>query len=304
MMMKILVGYDGSKYADAAIDDLVNAGLPAQGTALAVSVAEVWLPPADSGAEDENQETNPYVVELARHYEELGQEALAEAEAAAKHAQERIRSILPGWDARFTATYGSPAWEILNAADEFQPDLIVVGSQGRTGLSRFVLGSISQKVLSTARCSVRVARGQIEVDPSPERIVVGFDGTEGSIAAANAVAKRNWSQGSDVRLIAAGDHADSAAVGREWIERAAHDPLKSIQAAGFTAEFVIAPGNPKRILVEEAEKWDADCIFVGATSAVGRLERYLIGSTSAAIASRAHCSVEVVRRPREASSQQ
>lgn len=298
--MKILVGYDGSKYADAAIDDLVNAGLPKQGTALAVSVAEVWMPPTDSPAEDENGGTNPYVAELARHYEEVGRREVAEAEASAKHAQERIHSILPGWDVRFAATYGSPAWEILSAADDFQADLIVVGSQGRTGLSRFVLGSISQKVLSTAHCSVRVARGHIEVDPSPERIVIGFDGTEGSIAAADAVARRNWSQGSEVRLIAAGVHEEGSPVGREWIERAAHGPLKSIQAAGYAAELVISSGNPKRILVEEAEKWDADCIFVGATSAVGRLERYLIGSTSSAIASRAHCSVEVVRRPREA----
>ena len=44
----------------------------------------------------------------------------------------------------------------------------------------------------------------------------------------------------------------------------------------------------------EAEKWGADCIFVGARGLNG-LERLLLGSVSTAVASYAHCSVEVVR---------
>lgn len=295
-MMKILVGYDGSKYADAAIDDLVNSGLPKQGSALAVSIAEVWLPPADAAAaEGENGHTNPYIEELVKHYREIGANAVAQAEEYAKHARDRIRSILPEWEASLMATYGSPAWEILNAADDFDPDLIVVGSQGRTVLSKFVLGSISQKVLNSARCSVRVARGRIEVDSSPERVVVGFDGSEGALSAADAVARRNWSPGSEVRLVAVGEPAGPEPVGRDWIERAAVEPLEQLRKAGLAAELMIEPGSPKRVLIDEAEKWDADCIFVGAIAAAGRLERYLIGSTSSAIASRAHCSVEVVR---------
>jgi nucleotide-binding universal stress UspA family protein len=302
-MMKLLVGYDGSKCADAAIDDLVNAGLPEQGTALVVSVAEVWLPPTNGAADEENGGTNPYVEELAKHYRKIGEQAVAEAETAAKHGRERIRNILPGWDVQMAATYGSPAWEILNSADDFGPDLIVVGSQGKTGLSRFVLGSISQKVLSTARCSVRVGRGRIEVDSSPERIIVGFDGSEGSFAAADEVARRNWSQGSEVRLVGSGELAGSTTLGREWLEKAVREPLEKLKAVGLEAQLLIIPGNPKSVLVEEAEKWDADCIFVGANAAAGRLERFLIGSTSSAVASRADCSVEVVRRPGESPSQ-
>ena len=43
--MKILIGYDGSASADAALDDLQQAGLPDECAALVMSVAEVWLPP-------------------------------------------------------------------------------------------------------------------------------------------------------------------------------------------------------------------------------------------------------------------
>lgn len=48
-------------------------------------------------------------------------------------------------------------------------------------------------------------------------------------------------------------------------------------------------------LVEEAETWNADCVFVGAKGTRG-IERLLLGSVSSAVAARAHCSVEVVRR--------
>jgi nucleotide-binding universal stress UspA family protein len=71
---------------------------------------------------------------------------------------------------------------------------------------------------------------------------------------------------------------------------------KKLQAAGLATEVVMKEEEPKRLLLDEAEGWDADCIFVGARG-MGRLERFLIGSVSSAIAARAHCSVEVVRAP-------
>lgn len=53
---------------------------------------------------------------------------------------------------------GSPAERIIDAAAEWQADLILVGSHGRTGLARFVLGSVSQSVAAHAKCSVTIAR--------------------------------------------------------------------------------------------------------------------------------------------------
>ena len=50
------------------------------------------------------------------------------------------------------------------------------------------------------------------------------------------------------------------------------------------------------ILVKEAEIWHADSIFVGANRFGSRVERFLLGSVSSAVAARAQCTVEVVRR--------
>jgi nucleotide-binding universal stress UspA family protein len=55
-------------------------------------------------------------------------------------------------------------------------------------------------------------------------------------------------------------------------------------------------GNPKSELLRAAEEWNADCIFVGSSGSSNTTDRFILGSVSAAVSSRAHCSVEVVRK--------
>ncbi len=310
--MKILIGYDGSKSAEASLDDLQGAGLPTDCDALVFSIAEVWLPPQSFNGNGSgikfDAETEKH---LQKHFEK-NKRAVREAEILASHAGERLRANFPGWKIKTEATYGSPGWEILDKADVFEPDLIVVGSHGRSAVGRLFFGSISNKVLTEAKCSVRVARGKIEVDPLPVRVVIGFDGSPGAKAAVAAVAERKWREYSEIRLIAASSQAAPVAIERfvapiahgfededkaesEWIKKLAESSLRILHDAEIDATLQITAGNPKQVLIEEAEKWHADSIFVGASSFVSRLERFLLGSTSAAVAARASCSVEVVR---------
>ncbi len=74
---------------------------------------------------------------------------------------------------------------------------------------------------------------------------------------------------------------------------------KRPNSAGLKVSTVQKEQEPKELLCHEAEALIADCIFVGARG-MGRLERLLIGSVSLGVASRAHCSVEVVRSGNEA----
>ena len=164
IMLKLLIAYDGSSCSESALDDLERAGLPDVGEATVLTVAEVWLPPP-SLSNDET-EADPYLEELVRKHIEKGQRILNQAEMMAKHAANRVRKLLPNWTITSKATYGGPAWEILTTSDEVQPDLIVIGSNGNSVIGRFLLGSVSQKVMTEARCSVRIARGRIEVDPN------------------------------------------------------------------------------------------------------------------------------------------
>src|SRR5690606_16292681 len=152
-IMKILVAYDGSKHAEAALDDLARAGLPASGEFLAVSVAEVWLP-APGEDEDPDAATNPYIERLVKERRARSQKVVEGAEHLAAGAAERLSNILPGWKAASRATYGSAAWALLDIAGEYDPDLIVVGSQGLSAVSQDLLGIVALQVAGAGKCLV------------------------------------------------------------------------------------------------------------------------------------------------------
>jgi universal stress protein A len=60
-----------------------------------------------------------------------------------------------------TAVYtGDVAGSILQAVDQFQPDLVVLATHGRTGLAHFVLGSVAEAVVRRASCPVLTIRGE------------------------------------------------------------------------------------------------------------------------------------------------
>ncbi|MCU1288551.1 MAG: Universal stress protein UspA-like nucleotide-binding protein [Acidobacteria bacterium] len=308
--MKIIIGYDGSQTADAALDDLKLAGLPSKAEVIVMAVAEVWLPPEN--IEENAVVENAYIEQISEMHRQKNKKAVAEVETLARQARERLLKNFPDWEIFALGTYGSPAWEIITKANEIKADLIIVGSHGRSTVGRLFLGSISQKVLTEANCSVRVARGKVEADPFPTRVVIGYDGSPGSNAAVKAVAARSWHEHGEFCLLAVTDPITPSAIGfivppidtwieeanqggQEWIEKIAANALQQLHDAGLKATLEIQAGNPKNVLVEKAENWHANSIFVGANQFGSRVERFLLGSVSAAVAARAQCSVEVVR---------
>ena len=310
--MKLAIAYDGSKDAEAAIDDLAACGLPETGSAQVISIAEVWLPPPGSIEDDAVEGASEYFAQAVHEARQRAERAVIEAEMLAKFGTDRVKLALPGWNVVSVASHGSPGWEIVSQAEAFGVDLILVGAQGRSFLGRLALGSISQRVLTEANCSVRIGRGRIDLDRGPQRIVVGFDGSRGAKVAAVSVAEREWSPGTEVRLVAVTEPALPTAIGRFvspgpttvgeaspvghiWLERTAEAILEMLRAVRLRASFSICGGEAKKALIEEAEKWGADSIFLGASAWGSRIERLLLGSTAAAVAARAHCSVEVVR---------
>lgn len=312
--MKILIAYDGSDCAEAALDDLQRAGLPPEAEAQIISVAEVWLPPPPPSAAEILERAGEVKVpaDFKRVYSR-GSAAMKEALALAERASDRLKAIFPGWNVSADASCGSPAWEVVFRADEWKPDLTIVGSHGRTALGRFVLGSVSQRVLTEAKCSVRIARGRIEEPETPVRIIVGIDGSPGSEEAVRAVAARTWPAGSEVKVIIVDDPLVPPIIGEiipplaETIEESnAEDWSRDKEVLANAAALLrgtdikvlteIRLGDPKKELPQAAEEWGADCIFVGSAGFSNRFERFVLGSISAAVAARAHCSVEVVRK--------
>jgi nucleotide-binding universal stress UspA family protein len=311
--MKILFAYDGSKSADDALDALGKAGLPAaDAEALILTVAEIWMPPPTNGNGPEEYLSEVGADWIERH-RKVKHAALNEAESLSRHALESLRIKFPGWRISSETAAGSPSRKILEKADVFRPDLIVLGAHGKNTISRLFLGSISGKILSEAECAVRIARDRNNTaPPAPARIIIGFDGSSGAEAAVEAVIARNWTANIEIFLITAIDSIVPDSIGRfmtssiiwveeeiqterRWIEKIAHHALRKLRAAGFQAELCVRNGNPKQILIDEASKMGADCIFVGAHSLQNQSGAPRFGSVSAAVAERANCSVEVVR---------
>jgi len=315
--MKVLIAYDGSQCSESALDDLTHAGLPEKGEALVMSVAEVWLPPPPPSALEivEMATTTSGPLGLERKYMHNAQ-VVKDSDAMAARAAARFQANFPQWTVSHEAVWGSANWELFSKAEDWKADLIVVGSHGRNAVGRFFLGSISQWLLNQSRCSVRVARGKLDEPDFPVRLIVGLDGSPKSRLALDAVVSRQWPERSEVHVVIFDQPLEPTVVG-EFIPTVMHsisecndaENAHSLRLAREAADFlakrglrtqaVVKVGDPKRGLVDYAEEWRADCIFVGATGLTNRFERFVLGSTAAAVAARAHCSVEVVRKRKQ-----
>lgn len=319
--MRLLIAFDGSEGSLAAIDDLVLAGLPDRAEALVLSAIDAWAPPAGGADAD--------LPGAARLRDQVA-EAVTAQHAVADRGAVQVRARFPGWTVRADACADSPAWAIIHRAEGAEggvaggaADLIVVGSRGHGAIKRALLGSVAQKVVSEARCSVRIARPRTRQPGEPPRILIGVDGSANSRAAVNAVAARSWPLGTRVLIACYAQGISglelSSALGMPGIVMSGGDPLGgasidawATQVAGESAALLKAqcPGvevstvvrisDPKYALVDEAAHWGpggADCVFVGAKGIRG-IERFLLGSVSTHVAMHAPCSVEVVRVPK------
>lgn len=314
--MKILIAYDGSACAEAALDDLQRAGLPNEVEALVMSVTELWLPaPPPSSFEIVQLAGAVHVPsDMTRVYSQ-NSPAVHIAQEQADYAAARLRTKFPDWQVTTQTAVGSPRRELVHQADNWKPDLIVLGSHGHSMLGRLVLGSVSQGVLTDAHSSVRIARGRLEEPDTPVRIVIGVDGSDASAAAVREAAARNWPPMSEVRVIAVTDPLSPGLIGnlippvrdfvnesnqedRDWLKELLHKSYEEFKTSNLKVSTEILEGDPRRDLVETAEAWGADCIFVGSIGFNNRFERFVLGSVSATIAARARCSVEVVRLPK------
>ncbi len=297
-MMKILIAHDGSQSADTALLDLQRAGLPVDAEALVVSVADVMMVPATAGYELAAEAlTSRRVTSGLVNAQRQAERVLTEAKEFADEARDQVRSYFPRWSVRAETLAGAPGFELIRKADEWRPDLIVVGSHGRSAVSRLILGSVSKKVVTDSDHSVRVSRGDIERDPNkPPRLVIGVDGSTEAEQAIRAVGRRVWPHGTEVRIIAVDDgssgHSDELPLATQQMVAWAENALSVI---GLKVSAVTEKGDPRRVLIDQAKAWEADSIFVGGRRFSGALERFQLGSVATALVTKAHCSVEVLR---------
>jgi nucleotide-binding universal stress UspA family protein len=206
--------------------------------------------------------------------------------------------------------HGNAALEIIDAinwlAAEIPTDLIVVGTRGLSGIVRFFLGSVAERVARFAPTPVLIAR---EVKGPLKQIVVGFDGSRSSRRAINFL--NTFPLHPDCEICIASMVTAPEAGGflpgplrheieaicreeRQHAEKGLAEVAKILQSAGRKVVTEIHAAEPASGLLQLAEERQADLMVVGAQG-TSEVEQFLLGSVSDKILRNAHCSVLVVR---------
>ena len=146
--MKILLAIDGSPCSDEAIDEIGRRPWPVGSEIKVLSAIELPLPPT------------PEAWAIPPNYlEELDRAASEHARAIVERGVQRLKKGMSAETViKGEALPGPPRVVILDEAESWGADLIVVGSHGYRVWERFLLGSISQSIVSHAKCSVEVVR--------------------------------------------------------------------------------------------------------------------------------------------------
>jgi len=144
--MKILLAVDGSSCSDSAIEEIARRPWPQGSEIKVLSAFELPLPPT------------PEAWAIPPDYfEELDRAAQTNSRSIVARAVERLKSAFGNsFVIEGEIAPGTPRMIILDEAEDWGADLIVVGSHGYRAWERFLLGSVSQAVVSHAKCSVEV----------------------------------------------------------------------------------------------------------------------------------------------------
>lgn len=298
--MKILIGYDGSKHSDAALSDLTSAGLPVRADVLVMSVGEPpHIPMMASHQLIEKVAVGERVATIVEYANEQAASALALAKSQAVEAARRIRKQLPQWQVRPLAVGGRPASELIRQARDWNADLIVVGAEGHSALGRFFLGSVSFEVVRRSDISVRIGRGDgFGPRPRGTRNLIGLDDTPAAENAVRRVLSRPWQRGTKLRIVTAAHSVQeinaraSRAPDLSNEESAAAVKMQDwAKARGIELSARTYTGGLSQALADEAQRWQADCIFTAWTDELASST----GIFSGHLVTDAECSVEVIR---------
>jgi nucleotide-binding universal stress UspA family protein len=146
--MRVLLAVDGSPYSDAAVNEVAARVWPTGSEVRVITAYELPLAPA------------PETWALpADYFEKLDRAAREHAETVEQGAVLKLAGTLDS-SVKVTGDIlpGSPRSIILEEAERWRADLIVMGSHGYGAWQRFLLGSVSQAIVSHAKCSVEVVR--------------------------------------------------------------------------------------------------------------------------------------------------
>lgn len=146
--MKILLAYDGSRFAEAAVEEVLSRPWPDSSEVRLITAIDQPVPMA----------TVDGLEGFAPLSEAIGARLRESAYQQIRSVLERFASRRPDLLASYELRDGEPKSALLEAIREWQPDLVLVGSHGKSRLERFLLGSVSHALVSHAPCNVEIVK--------------------------------------------------------------------------------------------------------------------------------------------------
>jgi nucleotide-binding universal stress UspA family protein len=138
MMQSILVGYDESEASVRAFTHALELAMRFKGHILVVSVVRVPEPAIFT-------EVDGIIDAAQQHFAEVFRELVARGQAVGVAVETEV-------------IVGHPAEQLVHLAEVRRVDLIVLGSRGLSRMKRWMLGSVSERVLRYAHCPVTIIR--------------------------------------------------------------------------------------------------------------------------------------------------
>ena len=287
---KILLAIDGSEHAFSATQLLKNINLPG------------------------NTEITAMAVLVPRQ---------ASQHAALKSAVSQVKDILESKNVSVTTNLvaGYPAEQISMYAEEFDPDLIVLGAKGLRATLGIFLGGVAQQIVESSECPVLVVRKGYT---TMKNVLFATDGSQSSIEAEDYLVSFSFPE--DVRihimhvlpaLVSEDMLLQTWPVGMEMVpvipteeltaslEKQAEEEkkkgeevlAKSVEhftKAGFRCNKMLKRGDAATEIIKYAEEHNIDTIVV-ASKGIGAFKSWLLGSVSRKLVHYAPCSVMVVK---------
>jgi len=227
-------------------------------------------------------------------------------ERAAAHLQDSYAKL----DVRVQE--GLPIYEVLRLVHEERPDIIVAGTRGLQGGKGFVLGSLSQRLLHYAPCSVLLIPAHAKPRGSM-RVCLATDGSAGAQEAARVLTVLPGLQqitvmtvvrpveARDMALYAASRQQPARAIKAELSkarqaagQRAIENTIGVLQASGAKLKTLIATGHAAEVIGGMAQREKADLLVLGSRGLTGKTA-ITMGSVSLAAAQQTPCPILIVK---------
>jgi nucleotide-binding universal stress UspA family protein len=204
--------------------------------------------------------------------------------------------------------FGKPLLEVIQFAKEKDVDIIAIGTHGRAGVDRIILGSVAERVVRKAHCPVMVVRSRKYI--GFKRIIVPIDFSDCSRIALEYAAATARAHKSKLTILhvyeesfvepyvnAANSEEEANEIIKE-IERmneTKYDEfLKTVDLSGVEYEKLLKKGIPETDIVEIAMEQQANLIVMGTHGRSG-IKHILIGSTAEEVVRTVHCDIIIVK---------